>query len=83
MRLSNIMKCVSIEPPTNSLTYPSQGCKDIEDQLGDLVIWLIKLKDSMATTRADENREEAERRERLTRFLSYSYHPTDSNQMSL
>ena len=56
-----------------SLTYPSQQSKDIEDKLGDLAPWLVKLKDSVATAGVDGNHEEAERRERLTRFVSCLY----------
>ena len=52
---------------TISLTYPSQGCKDVEDKLGELVLWLTKLNESVTTTNADDNPEEAERREQLIR----------------
>ena len=60
-----------------SLTRSSQEFKDVEDKLGDLIPWLTKLKGSMATARSDDNREDAERREQLTRFVSHTYHPTD------
>ena len=83
MPWSNTTKCVSIGSPAISLTYPSQGCKDVEDKLGDLLIWLTKLKDSVLTTSAGGNHEEAERREQLTRFLSYPHRLADSVQSSL
>ena len=54
-----------------SLTYLSQQSKDIEDNLRDLIPWLTKLKDTVTTPVADGNHEEAERRERLTRCVSY------------
>ena len=55
------------------LTYPSQESKDVEDKLGNLIPWLNKLKDSMVTADADGSIEEAERREELTRFVSYPH----------
>jgi hypothetical protein len=67
------MKCISIGFRMISLKYPSQGCKVVEETLRDLVTWLTKLKDSILTTTADDDREEAERREQLTRFLSHPY----------
>ena len=79
---SNTTKCASIESLTISLTHPSQGCTDVENKLGDLVIWLTKLKDSVFTTSAGDNREEAGRREQLTRFLSYPHRLADSAQSS-
>ena len=51
-----------------SLIHPSQESQDVEDRLGDLVLWLTKLKDGVVTTSVDGNREEAERREQLTMF---------------
>ena len=36
----------------------------------DLIPWLTKLKDNMTTPSTDNNPEEAERREQLTRFAS-------------
>ena len=71
------MKCVSVESLANPLTYPSQGCKDIEDKLGDLIIWLTKLMDNVTTTSADGNHDEAERRKELARFLLHSRHLVD------
>ena len=73
------MKCVSAGPDTNPLTRPSQGCKEVEDKLGDLVLWLTKLKNSVTTTSADGNHEEAERRKELARFLSHPCHLVDSS----
>ena len=58
-----------------SLTSIFQECKDVEEKLRDLIPWLTKLKGSMMTTRADENHEDVERREQLTR--SVTYHLTD------
>ena len=81
MRSSNTTKYVSIESSTISLIYPSQGCKDVEEGLGDLILWLTKLKGSVMTTRTDDNREEAERREQLTRFLLHP-HPLDDSSQS-
>ena len=60
----------------------SQQCKDVEDKLGDLIPWLIKLKDSVTTASADGNHEEATRREQLTRYASYPRYPIDPNQPS-
>ena len=77
---SNTTKCVPIESLTISLTHPSQGCKDVEEKLGDLIIWLTKLKDGVLRTSADDNHDEAERREQLTRFLSYPLRLADSSQ---
>ena len=73
------MKCVSVRSLKNPLTYPSQGCKDVEDKLGDLVLWLTKLKNSVTTASADGNHEEAERRKELARFLSHPRHLVDSS----
>ena len=78
-RSSNTMKWVSIGSLTNPLTYPPQGCKDVEDKLGDLVVWLTKLKDSVTTISADGNHDEAERRKELARFLSHPRHLVDSS----
>ena len=79
MPSSNTMKCVSIQSRTILLTDLSQGCKDVQENLGDLVLWLTKLKDGMAITSSDENPQEVERREQLTRFLSHPYRLVDSN----
>jgi hypothetical protein len=46
----------------------TQGCKGVEEKLGDLVTWLTKLKDSITTTTTDDDCEEAERHEQLARF---------------
>ena len=77
------MKCVPIERLVLPLTYLSQGCKDVEERLGDLKIWLAKLKDSITSTRADDNREEAERFGQLTKFVSYPHPLTDSSRSSI
>ena len=80
MRSSNTTKCVYIESSTIPLIYPSQGCKEVEEGLGDLVLWLTKLKNSVTIASADGNREEAERREQLTRFVSHPrYLQTQAN----
>ena len=68
MHSSNTTKYVSVESPTISLTCPSQGYKDVEAKLEDLVLWLTRLKNTVTTTSVGDNREEAERREQLTRF---------------
>lgn len=65
------------------LTHPFQQSKDVEEKLGDLIPWLAKLKDSVAVTGADGNHEEAERRGRLTRFVSCLYCLADSIQSSV
>ena len=78
MRLLNTMKCVSGKSRKIPLMCLPQGCKDVEENLGDLVLWLNKLKDRMATTCYDENRQETERHEQLTRLPSHPYRHTDS-----
>ena len=81
MPSSNTMKCVSVQSRTVLLTYLPQECKDIEENLEDLVLWLTKLKDIMATTNTDENPQEPERRKQLTRFLSPPYRLIDSRRL--
>jgi len=54
-----------------SLTDLSQESKDVEDKLGELIPWLIKLENSVMAASADGNREEAERRENLTQYVSH------------
>ena len=51
----------------------------MEEKLGELVLWLTKLKDSVGTASSDDNPEEAERREQLTRFLSHPRHRANSS----
>lgn len=58
---------------TAPLMYPSQQSKDVEEKLGDLIPWLIRLKDSVATVNASDNHEEARRYEQLIRFVSRPY----------
>lgn len=48
-----------------------QQCKDIEDKLGDFIPWLIKLKVNLTAASANDNPEEAKRREPLIRCVSY------------
>ena len=67
---------------TIPLTHGSQQSKDIEEKLGDLIPWLTKLKDSVATPSADGNLEEAERRKQLTQLVSHLFHLVDSSQPS-
>ena len=63
------LRCASQpDRATISLIHSSQESKDVRDKLGDLVLWLTKLKGAFLTTSADNNREEAERRAQLTRF---------------
>ena len=62
---------------TALLTYLSQECQDVEEKLGDLVPWLTKLKGSMAIAHPDDNRDEVERREQLTRYVLHTYDLTD------
>ena len=64
---------------TISLIHSSQESKDVEDKLGELVLWLTKLKDSVGTASSDDNPEETERREQLTRFLSHPHHRANSS----
>lgn len=42
------------------LMHSSQEFKDIEEKIGDLVSWLAKLKRSITTTRAGDNRKDVE-----------------------
>ena len=63
-------------PPTGSL----QQSKDVEDKLGDLIPWLTKLKDSAALTSLGGNHEEAERRERLKRYVQHLRRLVDPSQ---
>lgn len=70
------------DPATLLLIHPSQESKDVEDKLGDLVIWLTKLKNSVVTTSTDDDHEEARRREQLTRFLPHPYRLTNSSPLS-
>jgi hypothetical protein len=60
-----------------SLTRPSQQSKDVKEKLEELIPWLTKLKDGVTTPSADNNHEEAERREQLTQFVSYPYYIAD------
>lgn len=53
------------------LTQRSQQSKDVENKLRDLIPWLTRLKDGVATHSAGGNHEEAERRKQLTRFVSH------------
>ena len=55
------------------LTDFSQQSKDVEDKLGDLIPWLIKLKDSVTTASADGNHEETKRREQLIQCVVSSF----------
>ena len=66
----------TVHNPTDT-PGPSQGYKDVEDKLEDLVIWLTKLKNSV--TSGIDSGEEAKRREQLARFLSYPCHLVDSS----
>ena len=51
--------CVDIELCLSApLTDLSQQSKDVEDKLGELIPWLIKLNGSVTTASADGNREE-------------------------
>ena len=80
MRSSNTTKLVSVRSRTIPLTYPSQGCKDVEDKLGDLVVWVTKLNNSVTTISADGNREEVERRKQLARFQFHPHRLVDWSQ---
>ena len=55
-------------------------CKDVEDELGDLVPWLTRLKDSVTLIGVDGNHEEAERREQLKRYVQRFRRLVDPNQ---
>jgi len=70
MRSSNIMTCVSIERYPDPADSSTQQSKDVQDKLGDLIPWLVKLKDSVTTAGANGNHEEAKRREQLIRCVS-------------
>ena len=64
---------------TISLIHSSQESKDVEDKLGELALWLTKLKDNVGTVSSDDNLEEAERREQLLKFLSHPHHRANSS----
>jgi len=70
---------LSSSAPT-PLTDSLQQSKDVEDKLGDLIPWLAKLKDSAMLTSVDGNREEAERREQLKRYVQHLRRLVDPNQ---
>lgn len=53
------------------LTDTLQQTKDVEDKLESLIPWVAKLKDTVTRGNTDSTQEEAERREQLTRFVSY------------
>lgn len=55
----------NIAPPL--LTDLSQESKDVENELGDLIPWLAKLKDSITTAGDNGNHEEENRRDQLIR----------------
>ena len=57
--------------PSNLLTDAPQESKDVDDKLESLIPWLTKLNDSVTKSGTDCTHEEAERRDRLTRFVSY------------
>ena len=70
-RAHQTLRCAfssDVEP--TPLTFLSQESKDVEDKLKDLIPWLVKLKDGAATASADDNHEEAKRREQLTLCVS-------------
>lgn len=60
---------IGSQPCLVDLHLPQES-KDVEEKLGDLIPWLNKLKGSVTTARPDDSREEAERHEQLTRFVS-------------
>jgi len=66
--------------PSTPLTDAPQESKDVEDKLGSLTPWLTKLRDSVTKGGADCTHEEAERRDRLTRFVLYLRYLADLNQ---
>ena len=76
------MKCVCINSRAISLISLFQGCKDVEDKLWELVLWLAKLKGSVAKTGAHANGKEAERRDQLARFLSHPFRLADKTEIS-
>ena len=61
------------------LTVLFQQCQDVEDKLGDFVPWLIKLNDSLTAASADDNHEEAKRREQLIRCAPHPHRFIDPN----
>ena len=80
VHLPNITKSVSIKSRHDLLADNlSQEFKDVEDKLGDLIPWLNKLRESMTAVRTDDNREDTERREQLTRFISHIHRFNDSS----
>ena len=56
-----------ITPPA-PLTDPSQQIQDVKDKLEDLIPWVDKLKVSLTTVDAKDDREEVERRTQLAKF---------------
>ena len=76
---SNTMKSVPSGHAAISLTRSCQEFKDVEEKLGDLIPWLMKLKESVATARPGDNSEDAERTEQLTRFASRTRDLADSS----
>ena len=69
------LRCASQpDRATISLIHSSQESKEVRDKLGDLAIWVTKLKDGVLTTSAGDNGEETERRAQLTRFLPQASH---------
>ena len=74
MHLSNTMMCVASKFSWAPLTDFSQQSKDVEDKLGDLIPWLIKLKDSVTMASADSNHEETKRREQSIQCVASSLH---------
>ena len=77
MRLSNTTTCVLIESCLDPADGLPQQCKDIEDKIGDLIPWLIKLKDSVTTVNADGNHEEVMRQDQLIRCASHPLYFVD------
>ena len=72
MHLSNTMMCIASKFSWAPLTGFSQQSKDVEDKLGDLILWLIKLKDGVTTASADGNHEETKRHEQLIQCVASS-----------
>jgi hypothetical protein len=56
---------------TISLTHLPQDSKDVEEKLGDLIPWVLKLKESVPAASADGDPEGAKRDEQLILFVSY------------
>ena len=59
---------------TSLTIFCSKYAEDVKDKPEDLVPWVAKLGDSLTKPAAEDDREEAERREQLKRFALRIWH---------